>query len=87
LEADIEFEQFCRAVAGVTEVKLLRDAYCVSIQASDVNPVRRLIDRWMNANGREFRWSRSVHASVSPSTYDPLDRAISSKTYVHKPEC
>jgi len=86
LRADPEFEEFCRAVPGVTEVTLLVESYCVSMQAPDVNPIKRQIHRWMKANGRDFNVSMSVHASVSPSTYDPMDRAISSMTYVHKPE-
>jgi len=40
LRADPEFEEFCRAVPGVTEVILLVESYCVSMQASDVNPIK-----------------------------------------------
>ena len=86
MKVDPEFEAFCRGVSGVSDVEQLSGSYCVAVQASDVYPVRRLIQRWMKATNRQFPVSWEVHRSTNPSAYDPMDRAISSMTYIHQPE-
>lgn len=86
MKPDFEFEGFCRSTPGVTDVTFFTDSYCVSVQSSDWYPVQRLIYRWMQANERRFNVSWGSDRNKSPSTYDSLDRAISSLTYVHRPE-
>jgi hypothetical protein len=40
----------------------------------------------MKEHNRSFKLAWDVQKSTTPSSYDAMDRAISSLTYIHRPD-
>ena len=79
---DAEFEAFCSGLPRLQSLELIGGRYWLSVQSTDVNPLRRRIARWLKDNGKQYRLAISICDNVTAFTYDPLDRVISSLTYV-----
>lgn len=84
LERDIEFENLCLAVPGVESVELEPLQYLIVADMIDRHPVQRRIYRWMAENGRHFDTTFMLKSGKRTSTYDPLDRVITTLTYKHR---
>ncbi len=86
MKVDSQFEAFCKTVPGIRGVTLGEDAYILVVKTGDFFPVRRAVYRWMSEGGRTFSVDWASETTDTPSAYDPMDRAISQLTYIHKSE-